>query len=158
MFSPLRSSIFLVAIAMLAFALTATAQTITGSISGAVADSTGGLIPSATVTLVSDKTGQTRTAATNGEGRFNFAALQPGTYSLKIEQQGFQAFEQRNIILSANENLALGDLKLQPGQVSETVSIMSEGAVIQRESSDLTARLTADQINLISTKGRDITS
>ena len=159
MFSPLRNcSILLITIVLLAFAVPATAQTITGSISGAVADSTGGMIPSATVTLVSDKTGQTRTAATNGEGRFNFAALQPGTYSLKIEQQGFQAFEQRNIILSANENLALGDLKLQPGQVSETVSIMSEGAVIERESSDLTARLTADQINLISTKGRDITS
>jgi len=159
MFSPLRTcSTLLITIGLLAFAVPTTAQTITGSISGAVADSTGGLIPSATVTLVSDKTGQTRTAATNGEGRFNFAALQPGTYSLKIEQQGFQAFEQRNIILSANENLALGDLKLQPGQVSETVSIMSEGAVIQRESSDLTARLTADQINLISTKGRDITS
>jgi len=159
MFSPLRTcSILLITIALLAIAVPATAQTITGSISGAVADSTGGMIPSATVTLASEKTGQTRTAATNGEGRFNFAALQPGTYSLKIEQQGFQAFEQRNIILSANENLALGDLKLQPGQVSETVSIMSEGATVQRESSDLTARLTADQINLISTKGRDITS
>jgi hypothetical protein len=159
MISPQRTrSILLITMALLALAVPANAQTITGSISGAVADSTGGLIPSANVTLVSEKTGQTRTAATNGEGRFNFAALQPGTYSLKIEQQGFQAFEQRNIILSANENLALGDLKLQPGQVSETVSILSEGAVIQRESSDLTARLTADQINLISTKGRDITS
>ena len=62
------------------------------------------------------------------------------------------------MILSANENLALGDLKLQPGQVSETVSVMSEGAIVERESSDLTARLTADQINLISTKGRDVTS
>ena len=62
------------------------------------------------------------------------------------------------MILSANENLALGDLKLQPGQVSETVSIISEGAIIERESSDLTARLTADQINLIATKGRDVTS
>ena len=117
------------------------------------------MIPSATVTLASEKpVKRDSTAATNGEGRFNFAALQPGTYSLKIEHQGFQAFEQRNIILSANENLALGDLKLQPGQVSETVSIISDGAIIERESSDLTARLTADQINLISTKGRDITS
>src|SRR5688500_19090147 len=102
------------------------------------------MIPSATVTRASEKTGQTRTAATNGEGRFNFAALQPGTYSLKIEQQGFQAFEQRNINLSANENLALGDLKLQPGQVSETVSIMSEGATLQRDRNDPTARHTTN--------------
>ena len=158
--SPLRLCVtmLVVVVSFLAIAIPAEAQTITGSISGAVTDATGSVIPSATVTLASDKTGQTRSAATNGEGRFNFAALQPGIYSLKIEQQGFQAFEQRNIILSANENLALGDLKLQPGQVSETVSIMSEGAIVERESSDLTARLTADQINLIATKGRDVTS
>src|SRR5262245_60670382 len=158
--SPIRfnATVLAVVIALLACAIQAQAQTITGSISGVVTDANGGIIPSATVTLASEKTGQTRTAATNGEGRFNFAALKPGSYSLKIEQQGFQAFEQRSIILSANENLALGDLKLQPGQVSETVSITSEGAIVERESSDLTARLTADQINLISTKGRDVTS
>jgi len=42
--------------------------------------------------------------------------------------------------------------------VTETVTVTSEGAVVERESSDLTARLTADQLNLISTKGRDVTS
>ena len=134
------------------------AQTITGSISGVVTDSNGGVVPGATVNLVNDKTGGTRTVLTNSEGRFNFAALQPGGYSLKVEQPGFQALEQRGIILSANENLALGDMKLQPGQVSETVSITSEGQLVERESSDLTARLTSDQLNLISTKGRDVTS
>jgi hypothetical protein len=134
------------------------AQTITGSISGVITDSNGGVVPGATVNLVNDKTGGARTVLTNSEGRFNFAALQPGGYSMKIEQPGFQALEQRGIILSANENLALGDLKLQPGQVSETVSVTSEGQLVERESSDLTARLTSDQLNLISTKGRDVTS
>ena len=134
------------------------AQTITGSISGVVTDSNGGVVPGARVNLVNDKTGGTRTVLTNSEGRFNFAALQPGGYSMKVEQSGFQALEQRGIILSANENLALGDIKLQPGQVSETVSITSEGQLVERESSDLTARLTSDQLNLISTKGRDVTS
>ena len=158
MFSSFRCSAILLALALMAFGTPVTAQTITGSISGAVMDQTGGMIPSATVTLTSGKTGQARAATTNSEGRFNFAALQPGTYDLKVERQGFQTLEQRGVILSANENLALGELKLQPGQVSETVSVMSEGAVIDRESSDLTARLTSDQINLIATKGRDVTS
>jgi len=60
--------------------------------------------------------------------------------------------------VSANEGLALGELKLQPGQVTETVTVTSEGAVVEKETSDLSARLTSDQINLISTKGRDVTS
>ncbi|HET9711601.1 MAG TPA: carboxypeptidase regulatory-like domain-containing protein [Pyrinomonadaceae bacterium] len=161
MFSFLRSKPASVAVivAFFAFGIVAThAQTITGSISGAITDANGGVIPGATVTLTSEKTGQLRGSVTNSEGRFNFPALQPGTYALKVERQGFQTLEHRGVILSANENLALGDLKLQPGQVSETVSVMSEGAIVERESSDLTARLTADQINLISTKGRDVTS
>ena len=161
MFSFLRSkpATVTVIVALFAFGIVAThAQTITGSISGAITDANGGVIPGAIVTLTSEKTGQSRGSTTNSEGRFNFPALQPGTYALKVERQGFQTLEQRGVILSANENLALGDLKLQPGQVSETVSIQSEGAIVERESSDLTARLTADQINLISTKGRDVTS
>ena len=160
MFSFLRCKLtaLMIVIVLFAFGLAAHAQTITGSISGAVMDSSGGMIPGATVTLTSEKTGQSRGSTTNTEGRFNFAALQPGNYALKVERQGFQTLEQRGVILSANENLALGDLKLQPGQVSETVSVTSEGAIVERESSDLTARLTADQINLISTKGRDVTS
>src|SRR5678816_2082849 len=159
MFSFLRCKAAILAVVIVALLpIIASAQTITGSISGAVMDQTGGMIPGATVTLTSEKTGQARGSTTDSEGRFNFAALHPGAYALKVERQGFQTLEQRGVILSANENLALGDLKLQPGQVTETVSVMSEGAIVERESSDLTARLTADQINLISTKGRDVTS
>ena|SRR5688500_934077 len=137
MFSSLRFSTATLMVVVVLLALsTANAQTITGSISGAVTDANGGMIPNATVTLTSEKTGQARGSTTDSEGRFNFPALQPGTYALRIERQGFQTLEQRGVILSANENLALGDLKVQPGQVSETVSVMSEGAIIERESSD----------------------
>ena len=153
-----RLEILLVVISVLAFCATAVGQTITGSISGTVTDSTGGIIPGATVSITGDKTGSARNGTTNGEGRFSFAALQPGTYSIRVEHQGFQTLERKSVVLSANDSLALGELNLQPGQVSETVSVISEGATVERESSDLTARLTADQIDLISTKGRDITS
>jgi len=146
----------LVFIAMLG--ITALAQTITGSISGTVTDLTGGVLVGATVTLQSDQTGTTRTAITGEEGRFSFAALHPGVYTIFVEQRGFQRLEKKNTVLSANESLALGDLKLQAGQVSETVTVMSDAAIVETQSSDLSARLTADQLNLISTKGRDVTS
>src|SRR5215471_16663516 len=160
MFSPKRQrfEILFVVFTLLAFSLVVSGQTVTGSISGAVADATGGYIPGAAVTITSEKTGQVRTSPTSEEGRFTFAALQPGAYSLKVEKNGFQTLEQKGVILSANENLALGDIKLQTGQVSETVSVTSEGTLVERETSDLTARLTSDQLALISTKGRDVTS
>src|SRR2546425_6278047 len=156
--SSLMLSIFAVVMLIATLGITAPAQTITGSISGTVTDLTGGVLVGATVTLQSDQTGTTRTATANEEGRFSFAALKPGVYTIFVEQRGFQRLEKRNAVLSANESLALGELKLQAGQVSETVTVMSEGTIVETQSSDLTARLTADQLNLISTKGRDVTS
>lgn len=134
------------------------AQSVTGTISGIITDSNGGAIVNATVKLISEQNASTRNVNTNDEGRFTFSALQPGIYTIKVEQQGFQTLERKNNTLSANENLALGEMALTPGNVDETVTVTSEGQLVEKESSDLTARLTADQINLISTKGRDITS
>jgi len=136
----------------------AVAQTITGTVSGIVTDPNGAAIPGATITLVGEQKNDSRTGSTNDSGRFSFAALQPGTYTVRIEQKGFQTLEHKGLVLSANESLAMGELKLQPGQVAGMVTVTSVGSVVEKESSDLTARLTADQINLISTKGRDITS
>src|SRR4030095_3565720 len=136
----------------------AVAQSVTGSISGTVTDASGGVIVGASVTLHSDQTGTERTATTGEDGRFSFNALQPGSYSVLVQQSGFQRLERKNAVLTANENLALGSLALQPGQLTETVTVTGEGQLVERESSDLTARLTSDQLSLISTQGRDVTS
>ena len=143
---------------VLILALAAAAQSITGSISGSVTDSNGGAIPNASVILTNAQNGGKRSGTTDGEGRFAFAALQPGVYSVKVERDGFQKLLRENTVLSANENLALGNLTLNAGSISETVTVTSAGAGVDTESSDLTARLTADQLALISTKGRDVTS
>src|SRR5262249_49275627 len=127
-------------------------QTITGTISGTVVDPNGGVVPAANVTLTSTQTGAVRNAVTNEEGRFTFPALQPGMYTIVIEHSGFQKLLREKVVLSANENLALGELALAIGSASETVTVTGGGATVELESSDLTARLTSDQIDLISTK------
>jgi Carboxypeptidase regulatory-like domain len=85
----------------------AAAQTITGSIAGTVTDSSNRLIVGATVTLLGEQTGSKRDLITSEEGRFGFSAVQPGVYTLKVEQRGFQTLERKGVVLSANENLAL---------------------------------------------------
>ncbi|MFL6210079.1 MAG: carboxypeptidase regulatory-like domain-containing protein [Pyrinomonadaceae bacterium] len=145
-------------LAVLCLSLLAGAQTITGNISGTVMDATSGVIAGAAVTLTNEQTNDTRSVTTNDEGRFTFSALQPGVYTVKVEQAGFQTLVRKNNVLSANENLALDSLALSVGQVAEVVTTTAEGATVETASSDLSARLTADQISLISTKGRDITS
>jgi len=133
-------------------------QSVTGSISGVVVDPNGAVVPGATITLTKDQTNDKRNQPTNESGRFNFASLQPGVYSVRIEHAGFETMLRTRVVLTANEDLALGEMTLKTGQVSETVTISSEGQIVEKESSDLTARLTSDQLSLISTKGRDITS
>ena len=160
MFS-LKNHWFSVPVALLSISLVvsnAFSQTVTGTISGVVVDSSGAIMAGSTVRLINEQTGFVRTAGTNEEGRFSFAAVQPGTYTVKVEHQGFQTLEKQSVVLSANEVLPLGNLQLNTGQVSETVTVTTQGSVVEKESSDLTALLTADQIALISTKGRDITS
>ena len=136
----------------------AAAQTVTGTISGTVVDASDSAIAGAAVTITNAKTGNKRTVTTNESGGFSVPALQPDVYTLKIEHSGFRALERRNVVLSANETLALGRIALEVGQVTEVVTTVAEGATVEKESSDLTGRLTSDQISLISTKGRDITS
>src|SRR5262245_11073581 len=128
----------------------AAAQIVTGSISGTVTDPSGAVIPGAVVTLLNQRTSDLRKITASSEGRFVFSAVQPDTYTIKVEMQGFQALEQQNIVLSAQENLALGGLQLKTGVVTEVVEVIGQGARIDTEASDLTGRLTADQISQIS--------
>ena len=65
------------------------AQTL-GTITGEVKDSTGGVVPGATVTVVNKATNATRTTVSNEVGLFDFPALPPGTYTVKSELEGFK--------------------------------------------------------------------
>jgi hypothetical protein len=136
----------------------AMAQSVTGTVSGTVVDASGKVIAGANVTLTNEQTASARVGVTNEEGDFTFAALQPGVYKIKIEHAGFRSYQRTSNILSANEVLALGKLTLEVGNLTEVVTTVAAGATVETESSDLTGRLTSDQIALISTKGRDITS
>src|SRR3982751_4137174 len=88
--------LFFSLLAVYIFAVFASAQSTTGNISGTVTDSNGSAIPNATVTLIDEQPRTKRNVNTNVEGRFTFASVQPGTYTIRIEQQGFQTLEHRN--------------------------------------------------------------
>src|SRR5258708_34485493 len=103
------------------------AQTVTGTISGTVTDPNGALVAGATVTMINDQTNEKRDQVTNDSGRFNFASVQPGVYTLRFTNRGFETLLRTRVLLSANEDLALGEVGLKTGQVSETVTVQSEG-------------------------------
>src|ERR1051326_89674 len=84
-------------IVMLLMAQPISAQMITGEISGTVQDSSGAVIPEATITVTNEATSAVRTSSTMTNGDFVITALRPGMYRVKVEKIGFKAYERKGI-------------------------------------------------------------
>jgi outer membrane receptor protein involved in Fe transport len=134
------------------------AQTVTGTISGTVVDASGGALAGVAVSIIDERAKSTRSVTTNGSGDFVFTAVQPGNYTIKIEQRGFSIFQRQGNVLTANEHLSVGELALKVGELSETVTTMAEGTPVQTESTEHSALISSKQLEQISIRGRDVTS
>src|SRR5688572_23434113 len=84
------------------FAADAAAQTLYGSLLGNVTDPSGAALPAARVQARNTATGLTRETTTSDRGAYVFSDLQPGTYDLTVNAQGFGAFVQTGITVSTN--------------------------------------------------------
>ena len=150
-------SLGILLLAMLVAVVPAAAQN-TGSLSGTVVDNSGQVVPGATVTLTNERTADVRTQTSGGRGDFMFQAVPPGSYTVKIELAGFRSLKTQNNVLNANSQLDLGQLKLDVGALTEIVTVVSEGTVVETKNSDYSGLLTSNQISQIQTKGRDVMS
>ena len=93
-----------------------------GAIAGVVSDSTGAVIPNATVTATSVATGTKVVRTTTGAGDYNLTPLNPGMYTVTVEAQGFQQLVQQNVNVDALATTAL-PIKLTVGNTSESVTV-----------------------------------
>ena len=132
----------------------ASAQGLTGQISGLVADSSGASVANATVQVISAETSQSRSATSDSDGRFVFTELLPGTYRLTIENSGFKKYEQTGISVTAAERVALPTIFLQLGSLTETVSVQGQTAAVQTESAERAGLITSREMQEIPLKGR----
>src|SRR3989442_5277087 len=83
------------------------AQTITGSITGTVVDSSGAIVAGSKVTVTNEATGAERTLITTEKGGFIFTNLVPTTYSVKIEQPRFRTVTRTGLTLASGGRLAV---------------------------------------------------
>src|SRR3954462_12547883 len=100
--------------AMLFAAPTAKAQTSSATLDGTVLDSSNAVVPGATVTLKNEASGDQRSNVSNGEGCFNFAAVQPGSYSLTVAREGFATWTAKGIAISSGDHRNASGIKLKP--------------------------------------------
>jgi len=98
-------------------------------------DSGGGAIPGARVTLTETNTHTLHDARTSQSGTFEFPELPPGSYSVTVEMEGFKKEVKSGIVLEANTSPRV-DIKLEPGQVNQTIEVKADSAVLQTERAD----------------------
>src|SRR5258707_12248049 len=134
----------------------ALAQTITGSITGNVIDPQRAAIANATVTITDVDKGFTKTATTDGDGRFVFPQVPPGTFNIIVEGSGFKKQERKNVILVSNDKLALGNMMLEVGSVTETVEVTAEATTIQSESGERSVGVQSEELRNTGIKDRSI--
>jgi hypothetical protein len=106
-------------------------QAITGDILGTVQDPSGGVVPSAKVTLTAADTGIKFEATSDGGGNYLFAQLKPGRYSVQASKEGFQTATVADIDLLVGQRPRV-DITLQVGAVTQSIEV-SAGGVVQLE-------------------------
>jgi len=113
---------------VLVFAATAAAQT--ARLSGTVSDSSGAVVPSASVAATNVETGIVRTTESNEEGLYALPALNPGQYRITAKANGFRILNREGVVLTVNQVARL-DLELAVGQVTEEVTVSSDALMLE---------------------------
>ncbi|MBI3208844.1 MAG: carboxypeptidase regulatory-like domain-containing protein [Candidatus Solibacter usitatus] len=105
-----------------------------GEITGAVRDTTGAVVVSASVTIVNVATNATRSTVTNDSGVYSFPSLPPGMYNVRAEKQGFKRSNATNIEVQVQAVVRL-DLDMTVGSVSESIEVSASLAMLSTENS-----------------------
>src|SRR5262249_20981556 len=130
------------------FATCVPAQQVSGSISGVVRDPQQSTVANAHVVLTNPEQGTTREQTTGADGTFAFTLLPPALYHLTVEAPGFKKFEQKDIKVFASDRIALSDVILSLGQLTETVTVEARGVQLQTQSAERGGVVTSTQLDL----------
>jgi hypothetical protein len=153
--SPVALAVLLFGI-LVSVSVPAGAQVAGGTVSGTVVDSSGGVIPGASISAKNAATGVTREASSNSDGFYTIPNLLPGTYDVTFVAQGFKTEVRRGITLNVGAAQVL-NLAMQVGTTTETVQVTTEAPAIELASSDISAVVSATTVRELPLNGRSWT-
>lgn len=150
---PLLIAAFLLVASSLAFG-----QGTTSRVAGIVRDSNGGTIAGATVTLTNEATSISFTSETSESGAYAFDLVQVGNYSLAVEKPGFKRYVSKSNAINVNQPTTI-NVSLEPGGVSETVTVQASGEQVQTSTSgnigSTIEQRTLESLPIVGTRGRN---
>jgi Carboxypeptidase regulatory-like domain len=128
-----------------------------GSIQGTVTDSTGALLPNASVALTETSTHVTLTTKTNSAGNYAFPNINVGTYSLTVTSPGFGTFTSTNNVLEVGSSIAI-DAKLTVGSTETKVEVRTDSVALQTEDPSFKQTVDSTELTGLPLNGRTMTS
>jgi outer membrane receptor protein involved in Fe transport len=123
-------------------------------ISGQVQDSSGSVVPNATVTATETQTGLSRVAPTNDSGNYVISNLPIGKYNVTAEAKGFKKAVLSAVELTVDSKLAL-NLTLELGSLSETVTVQAQAAQVETATGEVGRLITGQQATQLQLNGRN---
>jgi hypothetical protein len=126
----------------------------TGSVTGTVTDSQGGVVSGATVKINSPALGIDQSVVSNQSGYFQFLLLPPGSYTLEVQSSGFRAFRRQGIVVEADRSESI-PVSLAVGQVSETVEVAAGAVLLESNSSEVGTVMDTRKVQDLPLNGRN---
>ena len=131
--------------ALLLCAITTSAQSDRGTISGAVLDSSGAAIPNAEIVLTNVDTGVVTRATGNDVGLYTLSNVPFGRYEIRITSAGFKTYHGSGMTVSVGQTLRL-DVTLEPGQVQESITVNAESSLLKVDTAQISTTVQSEAI------------
>ena len=128
----------------------------TSAILGQVTDSTNAAVAGAAVTVIDRDTGLKRSAKTDDAGRFNFPQLKPGSYTVRVEAQGFEPQQVDNVVSGLGQKQTV-NLTLRVEQSRQAIEVSSEAPIINTSNANTSTTLNAPALESLPNPGGDMT-
>ncbi len=133
-------------------------QGTTSRVLGTVQDSSGAVVPEASVKLINEGTRVTFEARTSSSGTYAFEAVQPGSYQVDVEASGFRKFSSRGNVVNIGQPSTV-NVKLELGTLVDTVEVQSSAEVVQTSNSgnygNVISGTAVKDLPIVTTRGRN---
>jgi len=141
------------AVVLMLSGASAFAQFESASVLGYVHDASGAAVANSTVTLTNTATGIQQTKSTDNEGKYEFASVQIGNYTITAEAQGFSRTLTETFAVQTNARQRV-DVSLKAGSVSEEVTVTSAAQLLDTETSSHSTVIGTKQVEDLPLNGR----
>ena len=148
------SSVLLVAF-LTVISMRVHAQTVDTAIGGVVSDSTGAVLPGATVIITNPATAQQKQAVTSAVGEFNINYLTPGHYDVRVSASGFATYEQKGLELQLNQSARI-TVSLATGSETQVIEVQTSVPLLQVDNGTLGAVIGPERAENLPLNGRKI--